>query len=88
MIREECKWQVGNGCTIKIWEHDWLPLDHQPRIFSTKLAGCAVTKVKDLMCLDREGWKQLLIRDLFNEVEQAAILSLPISSMGVGDRLV
>lgn len=55
LIKEECKWQVGNGCTIKVWDDDWLPEDHQSRIFSAKPEGCAIVKIKNLMSQESEG---------------------------------
>lgn len=88
LIKEGCKWQVGNGFSIKVWEDEWLPTPHQPRILSAKPEGCTVVKVKYLMRQEKKGWNQRLLRNLFSETEVAGILSLPLSSLGMQDRLI
>lgn len=55
LIKGGCKWQVGNGFSIKVWEDDWLPTPHQSRILSAKPEGCTVVKVNDLMNQEKEG---------------------------------
>src|ERR1044072_7682760 len=28
IIKRGSYWRVGNGCSIKIWEHNWIPSSH------------------------------------------------------------
>lgn len=54
----------------------------------TKPDGCTILKVKDLMNQDGECWNKWLLLNLFNEAKVQAILSIPINSIGMKDRLV
>lgn len=88
LIQEGSSWIVGNGSSIRVWEDNWLVGGQWKKPISPKLAGCMVQKVKDLLHSGKEGWNEELIRDMFCEEEAQKILSVPISSMGVRDRLI
>lgn len=57
-------------------------------LFLPKPEGCMVHKAQDLLHSEKEGWNEELLREIFCEEEVQTILSIPVSSMGVRDRLI
>lgn len=89
MIKEGSGWwQVGNGVSIRVWEDDWLDMEHLRKPVSARPEGYNIKKVKDLFNQQAEGWDKGLLRSIFNENEVSAILRRLFSSLGLGDRRV
>jgi hypothetical protein len=79
-------WQVGNGCSIKIWEDPWIPRGIS-RLPATPKNNMLKT-VSDLINPVTGQWDEGLIRDTrdnFNDVDSACILAIPTDS-NVDDR--
>lgn len=70
---------MGNGTEISILKDPWLPCDTNPFV-STREPGLVNMKVANLMHADRLAWDVDLVRDMFNERESEAILSIPLCS--------
>lgn len=77
-----------DGFSIKVWEDNWLTECQWKKPFSPKPEGCTIQKVKDLLNREGEGWNEALIKRIFSEVEVKAILRIPMSLVGVKDRLI
>lgn len=58
------------------------------RITTAKPEGCSIQKVKDLLNTTSSGWNEELLLQLFSADEVQAILRIPVSSLGLADRLV
>ncbi|WP_288831198.1 hypothetical protein, partial [uncultured Paraburkholderia sp.] len=81
-------WKIGNGNRVRIWEDPWLTGCQWRKLFSTKPATCDLMKVKKLLNPRGEGWNKELLNQLFSEEEKKAILNIPVSSLGLKDRLI
>lgn len=57
--------------------------DQVRRLSSIRPEGCTIGRVKELMNLDRVGWNDSLLSQLFNEEDTQAIKKTPISIMGL-----
>lgn len=79
--------QVGNGKSIKVWDSPWIR--HLPgfKVQSAKPAHTPITWVSELILPGTSSWNSELITSLFNSTESAAIMQIPISSIGLKDRL-
>ena len=77
LLKEGIIWRVGDGTNIKVWEDPWIPEGDTRRPRS--LPGHSpITLVADLLNPNTEGWDEALVRDLFQEEDAKAILSISI----------
>lgn len=83
LLKEGCRWLVGNGASINIWEDKWLNGEERGKLRSAKPVGCTVQKVKDLLNQNSVGWNEGLLKHIFSDDEVQAIKRIPISSFGV-----
>lgn len=56
LLREGCRWRVGDGKSISVWEDSWLIANHMRKPISPKPEGSGVVKVFDLRNSAGEGW--------------------------------
>ncbi|XP_062028872.1 uncharacterized protein LOC133744858 [Rosa rugosa] len=87
LLQESVYWQIGNGTQVNIWSDSWVPSlpSGQPDVNATALEE--VAGVQDLIS-NTGSWNVELINRLFSVEEAEAILSIPLSSRNVEDRLV
>ncbi|KAL0449222.1 UNVERIFIED_CONTAM: hypothetical protein Slati_1478600, partial [Sesamum latifolium] len=81
------RWKVGNGRSISILGHPWLP---RPSTF--QLIGCPLSlpcelKVASLITTGRE-WNAALIRMEFCSLDTDCILGIPLQGVNPTDELV
>lgn len=88
LIVEGSSWQVGNGLSINVWEDRWLREEGGRKVNSRKPEGCSVEKVSDLLNQQEVGWNAQLLNQLFCAQEASAIRKVPVSSLGLTDKLV
>ncbi|XP_061999224.1 uncharacterized protein LOC133716539 [Rosa rugosa] len=86
-LRQSSYWQIGDGNTVNIWSDCWLPGVQDFKPMDNSIAANEVQQVSDLM-IQAGLWNTSLIRRLFPLTEADAILSLPLSSRYVDDRVV
>ncbi|CAN6562431.1 unnamed protein product [Malus baccata var. baccata] len=80
------RWQVGNGKSINIRKDPWFP---KPSTFKVKpKANLEGTKVSDLIDPATNSWRTEKISNGFNRDDVLPILSIPLSQVGIDDRLV
>lgn len=75
VIARSSRWRVGTGNEIKIWEDPWIPIPSRFRIFSTKLMGCNITLVNQLVCQQSHTWNFPILKSIFSEWEVDVIVS-------------
>ncbi|XP_062006063.1 uncharacterized protein LOC133723263 [Rosa rugosa] len=87
LLQESVYWQIGNGTQVNIWSDSWVPSlpSGKPNVNATALEE--VAGVQDLIS-NTGSWNVELINRLFSVEEAEAILSIPLSSRNVEDRLV
>ena len=77
------KWQVGNGDTIKILSHDWLP--HPSRLLGDLPEDMCV---KELLDQQAKQWDRGKVTTLFEEVTRQEILAIPLTRVKKEDKVV
>lgn len=86
IIRGAC-WRIGNGKTVQIWQHTWLPLKHPTRVQSPMIECWEETKVEVLINEGSQTWNEQLIDRLFVPEEAALIKKIPLSRHSIDDKL-
>lgn len=88
LIRTGVRQQVGNGHNIQIWRYKWTTslttyqIVLPPKILPNDAKVCAIIDA------DNGEWKAHLIRDIFLEHEVDSILSIPLSTTLLEDKLL
>nr|GEW86844.1 reverse transcriptase [Tanacetum cinerariifolium] len=62
LVRKGCKWNIGDGHRVNVWEDYWLE-DH--RRLGPKPDNCQVTYVRDLLNDEGDDWNRELLMSLF-----------------------
>ncbi|KAL0457144.1 UNVERIFIED_CONTAM: hypothetical protein Slati_1053600 [Sesamum latifolium] len=88
LLRAGCRWRVGSGSHIRIWQDPWLPrpLTFRPVIYPPP--DSANMRVADLIDPSTGDWNIRLVRELFWPVDSDLILNIPLSRAGSDDILV
>lgn len=55
------RWKVGDGSSINMWDNNWIPNATSKNPASQKPAGCAFTKVKELIDHQQHCWKSQVV---------------------------
>lgn len=85
ILQRGIRWQVGDGHFINIWNDPWIPRPYTFRPFIRQ--ANAPTMVKDIILSDL-SWNRDFIIDCFEVDDAALILSIPLSTRRVPDRLI
>lgn len=67
LIREGCKWKVGIGVNMRVWEDKGFNEDQWEKLFTPKPENCPIQKVSELINQSRRGWNVDLISEMFLE---------------------
>ena len=78
VISHGAVWRVGDGESIKIWEHSWLPNLSNSRVVSLRTTTDALY-VKDSFFADRRAWDPGLVENIFLPWEAEMILWILVS---------
>jgi ribonuclease HI len=70
-------WRVGNGESINIWNDPWIP-NAATRRPCTPKGRNILTRVSDLIDPVTGTWDEVLVRDIFWEMDAKLILSIPV----------
>lgn len=79
---------MGDRKLIRIWKDNWIPNAINTQPISIKPANCILTKVNELIDLQRLCWEKQLVEQLFQPQEAKQILRIPVYHYGVKDQLV
>ena len=88
MVREGCRWQIGNGDSTRIWHDRWLPRPSSfcPTTPPNTLPGDA--RVSSLLNELTGEWRSDLVKQIFMQDDSNVILSMPRSHSQAANRLV
>ena len=87
VINKGAVWRVGNGESIKIWEHKWL-LELSNSFVVSPRFDIEVSFVKDLFVASRRVWDLGLVHRLFLPWEAKLIQRILVSEESVADLLI
>ena len=87
VILEGACWRVGNGRSIKIWQHHWLPIKHPTRITCIMLESMEEAIVECLINVDTRSWNEEMIDGIFIPQEAELIKKIPLSQFETDDSL-
>ena len=87
VINKGAVWRVGNGESIKIWEHKWL-LELSNSFVVSPRFDTEVSFVKDLFVVGRRVWDSGLVHRLFLPWEAKLIQRILVSEESVADLLI
>jgi hypothetical protein len=77
-------WRVGNGDKINIWTDPWISCS--PNRMITSCRGNSIyTKVSELIDPITGQWDLDILNSLFNSLDVARIMSIPINTQGFDD---
>lgn len=88
LIQEGSKWKIGDSSTVKVWEDNWHSAAHLPKPVARVSAQSTELRVRDLRSKDGAGWDNEMLESLFNAEEVSLIKEVPVSAVGVKDRLI
>jgi ribonuclease HI len=84
LLKEGVVWRIGNGETIDVWEHNWIPRQYVQRPLGCK-PGVNVKLVKELLDPDRNSWDLEKLNECFFEADVADIVKIPVGRAGSDD---
>lgn len=85
VIEKGCKWVIGDGKDVRIWENPWLSRPPSYRVISPKKEGCECVVVSDLIDPIGGRWREDLVQECFLPFEAAEVLAIPLSSLPLSD---
>ncbi|XP_037497726.1 uncharacterized protein LOC119371509 [Jatropha curcas] len=77
--------RVGNGRSISIWTHPWLPDALNPHITSARPSACEFFSVSSLIQTDGKCWNRDTSQSLFSDRDINLILRTPLCSQSRED---
>ncbi|XP_019150180.1 PREDICTED: uncharacterized protein LOC109146988 [Ipomoea nil] len=72
--------RIGNGASILVWNHPWLPCNEDPFISSEMHAGSANMKVIELIKQETQDWDVALLHNLFEARDVELIKKIPLAT--------
>ncbi|XP_075670254.1 uncharacterized protein LOC142640026 [Castanea sativa] len=82
-----CRWRVGNGRAVHIWQSTWLPWKHPTKVTSPIIDSMADARVEILIDEATNCWNHSVIDGIFIPKEAELIKSILLPQQGVEDRL-
>ena len=82
IIKGGSAWKIGDGCTIGVESHKWLP--HPP---SFRPGANRSLQVSDLITPDTHQWNRATIQETFNDSTRTEILRIKLGNMQTRYRL-
>lgn len=78
VIKRGAVWRIGDGRSVDIWEDNWLPRKHSPRVLSPRPEALIGTKVSSLIDSVQKLWKTEVMENMLLsfEVETISTISL------------
>uniref|UniRef100_A0A7N2KX33 Reverse transcriptase n=1 Tax=Quercus lobata TaxID=97700 RepID=A0A7N2KX33_QUELO len=83
-----CRWRIGNGKAVRIWQNHWLPRKNPPQVLSPMVDTLAHAKVEILIDKSTRQWNHELVDDIFTPVEAELIKAIPLSRCEVEDSML
>ena len=80
-------WRVGNGKSIKIWQHHWLPRKHPTKVLSPMVETMEEATVDCLIDAGTRKWNVEMIDGIFAPQEAEEIKNIPLARKDTEDSL-
>ena len=87
VINDGACWRVGNGKSIKIWQHHWLPRKHLTKILSPMVETMEEATVDCLINEETRTWNVAMIDGIFAPQEAEEIKNIPLAREDTEDSL-
>ncbi|CAI9785558.1 unnamed protein product [Fraxinus pennsylvanica] len=87
VLKDGCRFRVGNGSSIRIWHDPWLPSPSQGFITLEPSSGREDTTVDQLILPGENSWDYDLLADLFSEEDRGQIMKIPLTVHGREDQM-
>ena len=87
VLHRGCRWRVGNGRCVHIWQSTWLPWKHPTKVISPIIDTMANARVEILIDEATHCWNHSVIEGVFIPEEAKLINSIPLPLQRVEDRL-
>ena len=84
MLHRGCRWRVGNGRCVHIWQSTWLPWKHPTKVISPIIDTMANAGVEILIDEATHRWNHSVIEGVFIPEEAKLINSIPLPTKGGG----
>ena len=78
VIQMGARFRVGNGRSIKIWRHHWLPIKHPPLISSPIIESMEDATVDSLIDNNTENWDAEMLKGVLVPAEAELALRIPL----------
>lgn len=88
LLKEGLRWRLGNGKSIEVWNHKWLNSPSTFRVQSPVRELDRNARVCELLDQSGFGWNEELVNEIFVKEEVDQICSLPVSKLGLEDKLI
>ena len=88
IVRKGSRWQVGNGCSTRIWLDKWLPSPSTYQVSSLVSILPQEARVETLIDRENGMWKSELVRQVFLPHEANIICGIALSASLPVDKLV
>ena len=79
VILEGACWRVGNGKSIKIWQHYWLPRKHPTKIASPMVESMAEATMDCQIDEQTRTWNADMVDGIFAPQEAEEIKNIPLA---------
>ena len=79
VIQRGSRWRIGNGNSVKIWQHHWLPRKHPSKVSSPIVTSMEENTVASLIDPELRQWDHGLIDGIFAPQEAEIIKKIPLS---------
>ena len=78
-IRRGMQWRIGDGCSIWIFQDQWLPYSSHVRVFSLNLDCYPDAKVSSLIDHELHFWKTDVVGRVFLLFKANLVKAIPLS---------
>ena len=78
---------MGNGKSIKIWQHQWLPRKHPTKILSPMVVTMEEATVDCLINEETRTWNATMIDGIFAPQEAEEIKNIPLARKDTEDSM-
>ena len=86
VIEKGVRWRIGDGCSVKIWQHHWLLIKHPTQI-SSPIESMKSAIVDLLIDADTWSWNSSNIDGLFAPNEAALIKRIPLAKLACANEM-
>ena len=87
VIQIGARFQVGNGKSIKIWQHHWLPIKHPPLVTSPIIESMENATVDCLIDENTGKWDAKMLEGILIPAEAELVKKIPLPQSQTKDVL-